>query len=169
MEWVVAVSPRFKAAVALVLFAAIALNVSLADGVSVTDPTSNEITNATREFFRTQGYSIAGVTKFAETEALLVQKDACTLYAFPVAHQGWKDATVRMATGADSSIYFIFEGKIFKNKIGHLRPMLLYYLWKSLHFIGADRIGYPLLLCLVTTGDCEIEKLSWSSLSRLKL
>lgn len=159
MEWGAVVSKSFKVLLGVAL--AITLLPELTGNAWIANPADAQIVRGVRPFFDQQGFQVAGETRFAGREALLVGKDNCMIYAVPVAHQGWHQATVRQSTGTDQSLWFAFEGRVTKDRQSALRPLLTYYTLKSLRYLGLPT-GYPPVLALVIDGGCTPWETDWS-------
>lgn len=158
------VSPQFKIAAALLIAATLAAKLLIAGGVQ--NPTDEEIAVAVQPFFEQQGFGAAGLGTFAGRPALILGRNNCLMYAVPVAHQGWHQATVRSGVTADQELWFVFDGNLRKDRQQRWYPLAKYYFDKALGYVGIN-LGYPPVLALVTSGDCGIQTVAWSKLSAI--
>lgn len=154
-----ALSKRFSIFAAATL--SLTLGAKLAFVAGVGTPDDETIAIAMAPLFEGQGFLSAGVVDFAGRPALLVSREACLLYVVPVAPQGWSEATVRHAIGPDQSLWFAFAGSVREDTQERYRPLLIYYINKSMAYMRFSP-GYSPVLALVGSRACQIDRLDWS-------
>ena len=164
MGLAVAVSTQFRVFVTAGLM--LSLGVKMLVVGSVSNPSDVEIVETTAPFFERHGFQVIAPTSFAGRDALLAQRDDCLIYATPVAHQGWHQATVRQSLGPTQTLSFVFEGRLTPYYQERWRPLLTYYLFKAARYTGLD-LPFPPVFALVTSGTCKIEALNWASMPRI--
>lgn len=152
------VSGSFKLVLAVTLSLTALPKLLLGTGFS--NPSSDEIVKAVGYVFERDGYNVTSPVQFAGKEALLAMKGGCIIYAVPVAHQGWHQATIRQSLAPTQSLWFEFQGRLTRDFQETIYPLSVYYIRKTLRYVGFDT-KYPPVLALIADGSCSISELGW--------
>lgn len=154
-----AISTRLKVGIAVALATTLGIKLVIAGGIA--NPTNAEIAAAAEPFFVSQGFQSAGQALFADRVALLLSRDACLLYAVPVAPQGWHEALLRFALQNDQILSFVYKGAVRRDTQERWRPLLTYYVKKALRYASLPT-EYDPVFALVQSGACDVNSIDWA-------
>lgn len=155
-------STRFKILLALALIVTLGSKAFITANVG--NPSDREIVEGIVPFFERSGFEVAATAYFAGRDALIARKGDCLIYAVPVAHQGWHQATVRQSVDpASQKLDFVFRGRLTADRQERWYPLLVYYTRKVERYVGLDA-DYPPLVALVSSGRCDLAAVDWDRL-----
>lgn len=154
-------SLRFRFVLAVALVATLSLKILVSGGIN--NPSFDTIARSVETSMAGIGFETAGIVPYNGAPSALVRNTDCIMYVVPIAQQGWNQASLNLTLAPENDIWYVFEGHVRAGAPDRWRPMLGYYIAKSLRYAGFDT-GYPPLLAVIAPKACPVASIDWSAI-----